>query len=98
MSYADSAALSRDADFADRAQACLNTEAQGKPDGDVLAPVILRSASGYGASLFMPFLSTAPGFADAYAAGGQAAIDDSMLLSAVQANWDAVAALQPVQP
>ena len=41
----------------------------------------------------MPFISSAPGFGDQYAQGGQEAIEDSELLSATQAAWPKVADL-----
>lgn len=92
MTYQDVSELANDAPFAGRVAGCLSTEAQGKDD--YLADECLRNPV-YGASYFMPFLSGAPGFADAYAAGGSESIDDGMILSAVQASWAAVSALYP---
>ena len=92
MSYQDVSALAQDAPFAQRVAGCLSTEAQGKDDH--LAAECLRNPV-YGAAYFMPFLSGAPGFAESYAAGGQEAIDDGMILSAVQASWADVSALYP---
>lgn len=89
MSYADEAALALDDEFSGRLSACLCGEAKTKPD-DPIANTILRYPPN-GVSMFMPFISTAPGFGDAYGAGqDQSAIDDGMLLSAVQASWQAV--------
>ena len=98
MSYADEAALATDAAFTSRLNACLCEEAQTKPEDDVLAPVVLRSPQ-YGGGLFMPFVSTAPGFGEAYA-NDPDGITDAMLLSAVQAAWPKVAAIyhDPTQP
>lgn len=90
MTYAQTAALAADQDFTHRLAACLTTEAA--PKSDELSDTILRSPL-YGAQLFMPMVSSAPGFADAYAGGGQEAIDDAMILSAVQASWDRAADL-----
>lgn len=92
MSYADIAALTKDAEFSDRLGAALCSEAA--PKSDELSEQILRSPV-YGTQLFMPLVSAAPGFASAYASGGQEAIDDGMILSAVQASWDRVAGLLP---
>lgn len=90
MTYANEAALAGDADFTSRLTACLCGEAKIKPD-DVVANSILRYPPS-GAAMFMPFISTAPGFGDAYGDGqDQAAITDAMLLAAVQSSWQAVA-------
>lgn len=100
MTYASEAALANDPAFADRLKACLCKEAQVKlgadPD-DPLSQTILRTPE-TGTEWFMPFISTAPGFGEAYElAGSQYDVTDGMLLSAVQANWDTVAELhQPV--
>lgn len=96
MSYADEAALAADEDFRGRLQACLSTEAQPLIPQDPLAIQVLRFPS-MAVQQFLPWVSTAPGFGDAYAAGGQAAVEDPMLLSAVQANWAAVAMVHPGQ-
>jgi len=95
MTYENIADLARDQDFANRLGACLASEAAPKTDD--LSTLILRSPSN-GAQLFMPLVSAAPGFGDAYAETGQKAIDDGMLLSAVQASWDRVAGLLAVPP
>jgi hypothetical protein len=92
MSYADSAALSKDLEFRDRLSSCLSTEAQ--PKDDHLATLVLQAPS-RGIDMFMPFISTAPGFDVAYGAGGSASIDDGMILSAVQAAWPSVAEIYP---
>jgi hypothetical protein len=95
MSYEDIADLAKDPEFADRLGACLCSESA--PKDDELSTVILRSPT-YGTQLFMPLVSAAPGFADAYAAGSQKAIDDGMLLSAVQSSWDRVGTLLAPPP
>lgn len=94
MTYANQAALAADQDFTKRLQACLCVEAQAKVD-DALATAVLRTPWTAAQDWFMPFISTAPGFGDAYGdSANQQAIDDGMILSAVQASWDAVAAVQ----
>lgn len=95
MTYAQTADLAADQEFARRLGAALTTEAV--PKTDALSDQILQSPS-YGAQLFTPIVSAAPGFTDAYAAGGQEAIDDPMILSAVQASWERVASLLPEAP
>ncbi len=90
MSYSDAAALAKEPAFGDRLGACLCSEAAGIDDE--LATTILRSPT-YGVQLFMPLVSSAPGFADAFDEGGQESIDDGMILSAVQASWARVATL-----
>jgi hypothetical protein len=96
VSYADEAALAVDEAFTGRLAAALCSEAQvingSDPGGDQLSVTILRNPS-HGTAMFLPFVSTAPGFGDAYAAGGQEAVTDGMLLSAVQATWSAVSAV-----
>jgi hypothetical protein len=92
MTYAQTADLAADQEFARRLAAALSTEAG--PKSDELSDQILRSPA-YGTQLFMPLVSSAPGFADAYGSGGQEAITDPMILSAVQASWDRVAGLLP---
>lgn len=93
MSYADEAALSMDSAFTARLAACLSHEAQLRAPDEFAAQVVRAPFTAAGQT-FMPFISTAPGFGDAYQTGGQDAIDDGMLLSSVQASWDAVAAAQ----
>jgi hypothetical protein len=95
MTYAQTADLASDTEFNRRLSACLTTEAV--PKTDELSDQILRAPT-YGAQLFSPIVSAAPGFADAYGAGGQEAIEDGMILSAVQASWDRVAGLLPDEP
>lgn len=89
MSYSDQQNLSVDPEFVDRLWAATATEAQAKPADDPPARYVL--ANPYkGADLFMPYVATAPGFGDLYAAGGQEAITDGDILSAVQAAWPRV--------
>jgi hypothetical protein len=90
MTYQDTAALGADPEYQQRLSACLTTESLGKTDD--LSDQILRSAA-YGVATFGPVVASAPGFGDKYAGGGQAAVTDADLLSAVQASWDRVAAL-----
>lgn len=92
MSYADQSALSSDPEFNRRTTAALTTEGRAKP-ADPLGAMIMRSPQ-QGVSAFMPWLSSAPGFADKYGSGGQQAISDGDILAAVQANWADVAAVQ----
>ena len=95
MTYSAISDLSKDPDFNARLRACLSSEAAPKTDD--LSNQILRSPD-FGVQLFMPLVSAAPGFADAYTAGNQGSIDDGMMLSAVQASWDRVAGLLPPAP
>lgn len=90
MSYAASAALFQDQEFIGRLSACLCTEAQAKPTEDISQLILSDTVSG--TWRFMPYITTAPGFADAYEAGGQESITDGMLLAAVQSVWSSVAA------
>ena len=92
MTYQNEADLAEDVAFSRRLSACLSTEAKGK--SDALAGYVLTDPV-VGAQYFVPYLSTAPGFGDTYATGGSEAIQDPEILAAVQANWDAVAALHP---
>lgn len=87
MSFADNAALAGDAEFVNRLGAALGVEALAKPDTDALANTILGQPSSTSAFLFMPAVSSAPGFGDKYAAGGQESISDADITSAVQAAW-----------
>jgi hypothetical protein len=95
MSYEAIADLAKDQDFISRLSACLCEESAPKTDD--LSTTILRNPS-YGAQLFMPLVSAAPGFAVAYEETGQKAITDAMLLSAVQADWDRVSTLLAPPP
>jgi len=89
MSYAEMSGLAKDQEFAGRLASAVCEQAKGRKTKYV-AQAALRSPE-TGASMFMPFVSTEPGFSDAYGEGGQAAITDGQILSAVQANWDRVA-------
>jgi hypothetical protein len=92
MSYASQAALGRDAEFSARTTSALTTEGRAKIT-DPLGAKIMNSPQ-WGATVFMPFLSSAPGFADKFEAGGSASIQDLEILSAVQASWADVATVQ----
>jgi len=98
MTYQDQANLSLDPQFQQRLAAGLAKEAKGKGTVDLPALVLRNPAEG--ARIFMPFVASEPGYDLAYAGGGQAAIDDGMLLSGIQANWDTVSAVYypPTQP
>jgi len=91
MTYQSQADLAVDAEFGARLGAALTGESRGRP-ADPLAKVILNYPQ-QGVSWFMPFTASAPTFADKYAGGGQSAITDADLLSAVQADWAAVTAV-----
>lgn len=91
MSYEDVANLAKDQDFSARLAAGLTTEAMGKVE-DPLGDLILKNPP-VGASMFIPLVSSAPGFGDAYASGGQLAITDGMMLAAIQAAWPRVSNL-----
>ena len=92
MSYQDQAALAADQVFNQRTQSALTTEGRAQTT-DPLGKLIMNSPA-HGTVVFMPFLSSAPGFADKYAGGGQAAITDGDILSAVQASWADVTTVQ----
>lgn len=89
MSYADQAALAADFAFQQRLAAALASES--KPKTDDLAQQILRNPM-FGQQMFMPFIASEPGFDTPEGSSG---IDDAQMLSAIQANWDRVAALYP---
>lgn len=91
MSYADTAALAADPEFSARLVACVCDEAVGKP-GDQLADQLLSNTA-YIPGWFMPLVSSAPGFDALYAGGGQEAITDGDLLSAVQGSWARVTSI-----
>lgn len=96
MSYSDQAALAGDQAFNARLSAALTTE--GRADvTDPLGKLVMNSPM-QGVAVFMPFVSSAPGFADKYGAGGEASITDADMLAAVQAVWDDVAAVQGLTP
>lgn len=88
MSYQDEANLAKDPQFAERLGAALATEAKSKGTDDLPALILRNPAEG--ARVFMPLVSTAPGFGAQYAQDGQAGISDGMILSAVQAYWNKV--------
>lgn len=92
MSYADQAALGADREFSQRLSSALTTEGRSKIT-DPLGKLVMNSPV-QGVAVFIPFVSSAPGFADKYAAGGQAAITDGDILSAVQASWADVTTVQ----
>lgn len=92
MTFADTAALAADDDYRNRLAACVFTESLGKP-GDAFADQIIRQGPTWAASYFGPTVASSPGFGDKYATGGAAAITDADLLSAVQATWDRIAAV-----
>lgn len=89
MSYENMSDLANDQEFAARLASAVCEQAKTR-ETEYVAQAGLRSPTS-GAQMFMPFVSTEPGFADAYADGGQEAITDGQILSAVQANWNAVA-------
>lgn len=85
MSYADRAALVSDPAFVGRLNACVTNEALPKAQANDPFSERLMTSYGWGATIFMPWISSAPGF-DV----GQELITDNMILSAVQAFWDEV--------
>ena len=87
MSYQSQAQLSVDEGFTGRLGAAVVGEA--KPLEGLLADAVLRSPTA-GSQMFMPFVASEPGFAEAFGTGGQLAITDGMILSGVQANWQRV--------
>lgn len=94
MTYTEMADLAVDVEFTARLGAAVTEQA--KTHDDYVSEQALRSPA-QGSSMFMPFVASEPGFASAYGSGGQAAISDGMILSAVQANWNAVLGVwQPI--
>lgn len=89
MAYSDMAALAVDPDFIARLSQCVCEQAQTPGHDDATGQAALRSPA-MASTMFMPFISTAPGFGDAYATGGQESITDGMVLAAVQAKWQDV--------
>jgi hypothetical protein len=89
MTYIDNAHLSQDAEFVYRLGSALGIEALAR--SDELADTILIQPSTTSAFLFMPAVSSSPGFGDLFSSGGQGAITDGDILSAVQANWVRIA-------
>jgi hypothetical protein len=87
MSYEDISRLMADQEFLSRLSAGVVSESKGK--NDFVSTQALRSPQ-TGGTMFAPFVSTEPGFSDAYASAGQASITDGQMLSAIQANWNAV--------
>lgn len=85
MSYQSQADLALDQQFNQRLGAALTTESRAQVT-DSLGKLIMSFPS-QGIAWFMPFISSAPGFADKYANGGQTQITDGDLLSAIQAEW-----------
>jgi hypothetical protein len=100
MAYADNAALGRDAEFYMRLTACISQEAIAKGVADPLAATCLRDPNA-GTALFLPFTTSHQDIVDFYAdpgGGGQQNIPDQAILSAVQADWAAVAAVNSTAP
>lgn len=89
MSYLDNARLGQDSDFIFRLGAALGVEALARTD--LLSDKILTQSPNASSDLFMPAVSSAPGFGELYASGGQEAITDEDMLAAVQAAWERVA-------
>lgn len=94
MTYLDQAALAADEEFSRRLSSALTTEGRANV-ADPVAGLVMNSPA-QGVSVFMPFISSAPGFADKYGAGGQGAVTDGDILSAVQASWADVGIVQGV--
>jgi hypothetical protein len=92
MTYQNTADLANDPNYRERLSAAAFTEALGKP-GDGLADFILRNPPMVAFNVFGPPVASSPGFGDKFATGGQAAVTDGDLLSAVQANWARLAGL-----
>lgn len=89
--YEDVYNLGTDPRFRNRLAAGLTTESAVKTN-DPLADQVLKNPEAT-ALWFMPLVSSAPGFGDQYAAGGQEAIEDAELLSAMQSAWPRVSEL-----
>lgn len=92
MSYESQAGLAVDREFNARLSSALTTEGRAQVT-DSLGKLIMNSPQ-HGVTIFMPFVSSAPGFADKFQAGGQATIQDLEILSAVQASWADVKTVQ----
>jgi hypothetical protein len=96
MTYQDSANLTADQEYQRRLQACVTNEALLKPD-DAFADKLLTTPM-LAITAFAPTVAVAPGFGDKYVAGGQAAITDGDLLSAVQSLWPRMSELHLPEP
>ncbi len=92
MSYLDQANLASDGEFNRRLGAALSNEARAKTTEE-LGRLVMNSPP-QGVAAFMPFIASAPTFGDKFANGGSSSITDGDMLSAIQANWDLVAAVQ----
>jgi len=92
MAFTDIAALAADPGYQSRLAACVFNETLAKPS-DYFTDTILRVGPGFAVQAFGPTVASAPGFGDKYTEGGQEAVTDGDLLSAVQANWTRIAAL-----
>lgn len=88
MPYQDRATLATDPGFIGRVNACVTNEAMPKAQAGDPFSQRLMSSYGWGATIFMPWISSAPGFDI-----DQENITDGMLLSAVQASWESVESL-----
>lgn len=88
MTYQQQYELSVDAGFLNRTWSALCEESTAKPNDELAGQILASPYSGVMA--FMPYLATAPGFDDEFAAGGSAAIADGELLAAIQASWSHV--------
>ena len=92
MAYLDQANLATDGKFRSRVAAALTTEGRSKVT-DPLGALIMGSPE-KGVAAFMPFVASAPGLGDKYAAGGVDSISDFDILAAVQATWNDVTTVQ----
>jgi hypothetical protein len=97
VSFADTAALGADPDYQARLSACVFTEALGKAD-DSFADTVIKGGPPWAVSVFGPTVASAPGLGEKYATGGQEAVTDGDLLSAVQGSWDRLAGLYSPSP
>lgn len=93
MTYQDVSNLTADVAFNARLSAALTQESLGKTDE--LSNQLLENQPYWGASIFGPAVAASPGLGDKYATGGSEAVEDGDILSAVQANWERIAALHP---
>jgi hypothetical protein len=96
MSYAATAELIADETFIARVEVCGMEQAKvtvtdSTADGRDVSLAIEIIANIDNAGRLVPIVATEPSFSELFETGGQAAISDGMILSAVQQNWHTAA-------
>jgi hypothetical protein len=96
MSYTSTAALIVDEGFVDRVEVCaveqakvmVNDQTVSGSDRTLAIEILASMVNG---ARLVPIVATEPSFSDLYDEGGQEAISDGMILSAVQQRWSLAA-------